>query len=183
MNLVIAIAGWHGTGKSVQAKRIAEFFKLEYISIGTIFRELATQRNMDLEAFSKCCEENPEIDNDLDELIVTRAKKGNCVIDSQLSAWKSGEFSDIKIFLTAPLDVRVRRIAERDKNSLEHAKKETIAREESEKTRYLKAYGINIEDMRIYDLIINTELWSITGVNDIIRIAIEEYVKNKHEGG
>jgi len=183
LNIVIAIAGLHGTGKSVQAKHIAEFFDLEYVSIGTIFRDLATQKNMDLKAFSKYCEENLEIDNDLDELILSKAKKGNCVIDSQLSAWKSGEYSDLKIFLTAPLDVRVKRIAERDKNSLEDAKKETVAREESEKTRYLKAYGINIGDISVYDLIVNTELWSIDGVHDIIRIAIEEYVKNKHEGG
>ena len=178
MNLVIAIAGLHGTGKSVQAKRIAKDFDLKYISIGSIFRELATKKNMDLEAFSKYCEKNPEIDNELDDLITNKAMEGNCVIDSQLAAWKSGVYSNLKIFLTAPLDVRVKRIAERDKNSLEIAKKETLAREESEKMRFLKIYDINISDMSIYDLIINTDLWSIDGVYNVIKNAIEEFVKN-----
>ncbi|NHI93136.1 MAG: cytidylate kinase [Candidatus Lokiarchaeota archaeon] len=179
MNLVIAIAGLHGTGKSVQAKLIAEQFKLKYISIGEIFRELANQKNMDLETFSKYCENNPEIDSELDDLITKKAKEGNCIIDSQLAAWKSGELSDLKIFLTAPLEIRVKRIATRDNFPLEKAKIETIAREQSEKMRYLKSYNINIEDLTIYDVIINTEKWTIDGINEIIKKIIEEFIKNK----
>ncbi|MHA1785112.1 MAG: (d)CMP kinase [Candidatus Helarchaeota archaeon] len=182
MNLVIAIAGLHGTGKSEQARRIASSFNLDYVSIGSIFRELAEKQKMKLEQFSKYCEENPEIDNQLDELITQKAKQGKVVIDSQLSAWKSGQFSDLNIFLTAPLDVRVQRIANRDGTSFEEAKKETIIREKSEKLRYLKMYEIDIENYTIYDLIINTDLWSIDGVQNIIKTAIEDLIKNKKSG-
>ena len=177
MKLVVALAGLHGTGKSTQARKISEAFNLNYISIGMIFRELAQKKNMDLKAFSEYSESHPEIDQELDDLIVQKAKEGNVIIDSQLAAWKSKEHADIKIILTAPLEIRVQRIAERDQTSYEDALSETLKREESEKKRYLKLYGIDIDDKKIYDLILNTESLSIEEVFEKLKKAIEEKIK------
>ena len=38
MALAITISGLHGTGKSTYAKRIAEAFRLRYVSAGEFFR-------------------------------------------------------------------------------------------------------------------------------------------------
>ena len=179
MKLVIALAGLHGTGKSSQAKKIAEEFNLDYISIGMIFRELARRKNMDLKTFSVYSESHPEIDKELDDLIVQKAKEGNVIIDSQLAAWKSKDHADIKILLTIPLEVRVQRIADRDQTTYEEALSETLTREKSERNRYLKLYGIDIEDKKIYDLILNTESLSIDEVFIKLKKEIEQKIKNK----
>jgi len=177
LKLVIALAGLHGTGKSSQAKKIASEFNLDYISIGMIFRELARRKNMDLKTFSVYSEGHPEIDKELDDLIVQKAKEGNIIIDSQLAAWKSKEHADIKILLTAPLEVRVQRIANRDQTTYDEALSETIKREESERKRYLKLYNIDIENKNIYDLILNTESLSIEQVFIELKKAIKKKIK------
>ncbi len=179
MTLVIALAGLHGTGKSSQAKRLAKEFNLEYVSIGMIFRELARNKNMDLKTFSEYSETHPEIDEELDELIVQKAKKGNVIIDSQLAAWKSKNHADMKILLTAPLKIRVQRIADRDQTTYEEALSETLKREDSEKKRYLKLYGIDIDNKKIYDLILNTESLSIDEVYLKLKKELEKKLKDK----
>jgi len=179
LGLVITVAGPHGTGKSTYGKMIADEFNLRHISIGKIFREMAKQKNLSLEEFSLYVEKHPEIDNELDDKIVEEAKKGeNVIIDSQLSAWMTKDLSDIKIYFTAPDSVRIQRIAERDNISFEEAKKETIARENSEKKRYKEIYNIDITDLSIYDLILNTAIWPIESIFQIIKKAINEYQKN-----
>jgi len=41
--LVITVAGRHGSGRTTQAKLLAEAFGLRYVSAGTIFRPRAGQ--------------------------------------------------------------------------------------------------------------------------------------------
>lgn len=177
--LIISVAGSHGSGKSTFAKKIAEELNLNYISIGSLFREMAKEKNFSVKDFSLYVEEHPEIDKELDERIVSEAKKdGSVIIDSQLSAWMTKNLSNIKIYLTAPTSVRIKRIALRDNISYEEAEQETIIRENSEKKRYKDLYNIDISDLSIYDIIINTELWSIESTLQILKKAIKEYQKN-----
>jgi len=179
LGLVITVAGPHGSGKSTYGKKIADTLNFRHISIGNIFREIAKQKNLSLEEFSIYVEKHPEIDNELDNRIVEEAKKGdNVVIDSQLSAWMTKDLSQIKFYFNAPISVRVKRIAERDGVSFEKAKRETIAREKSEKKRYRKLYNIDITDLSIYDIMINTANWSLDSAFEIIKKAIIEFQKN-----
>jgi cytidylate kinase len=85
----------------------------------------------------------------------------------------AGEHSDFNILLTAPLDVRVQRIADRDKTGFEFAKQETLAREESERNRYLRYYDIDVRDLSVYDLILNTAKYDLEGVFAVLKAAIE----------
>ncbi len=83
--------------------------------------------------------------------------------------------ADIKIFVTAPLEVRVNRIAQRDKNSYEDALRETTKRENSERMRYKNIYNIDIQDLSIFDIILNTDKWSIDSTINILTMAIREF--------
>jgi len=56
------------------------------------------------------------------------AKKGDVVLEGQLASWMAKDFSDFNIYVTASLDVRVKRIADRDKVDFNKAKRETVAR-------------------------------------------------------
>ena len=176
MGIVVTISGLHGVGKSSCAKLLAKNFNLRYLSSVEIFRRLAKEKGMLLEEFSRYVEENPEIDREIDEQTIQAAKEGNVVIDARLSAWKAREFADIKILLTAPLEVRVKRLSERDNKTYKESLEETLHREKSEKERFKRIYNIDIDDYSIFDIIINTELWLLNSVVKILNTVVEEYL-------
>jgi cytidylate kinase len=177
MKSVITLGGLHGTGKSSVADRLASEFNLRRVSAGMIFRDLAKERGLSLEEFSKVAEGNEEIDRLLDSTLSTEAGKGNVILDGQLAAWMAKEHSDFNILLTAPLDVRVQRIADRDGTSFDFAKRETTTREESERNRYMKYYDIDIKDLSVYDMILNTAKYDLEGVCAVLIAAIQVLFK------
>ncbi len=177
MKKVITLGGLHGTGKSSVADKIAKEFNLRRMSAGIIFRKMAQDRGLTLEEFSKFAEGNEEIDRELDATLAREAERGELVLDGQLAAWMAGENADFKILLTAPDDVRIKRIADRDGVDFKYAQHETLTREASEKERYLEYYQIDISDVSIYDLILNTDKFSLGQVVriiiNIIRVLVE----------
>lgn len=179
MKRVISIGGLHGTGKSSVANKIAKEFGLRRVSAGGIFRELAKERGLTLEEFSRVAEEDKQIDLLLDGRIKDEALKGNVMLDGQLAGWMAGENADLRIQLIAPLEVRVKRIADRDGVDFEPAYHETVTREQIERTRYIEFYGFDVSDLSIYDLIINTEKYGLEGVTSIISAAISSLFSSK----
>ena len=168
--MIISISGLHGTGKSTVAKKIAEALRYDYYSTGYAFREKAKEMNMTLEDFTRHVEKNPKIDNELDEKIVEMAKKGDIVVDSQLSGFLLKSIADIKVMLTCPLETRVKRMAERDGTTYEEKMEETIMREQSEAIRFKHLYNIDLKDVNqiqeAHDVILATEGLSIEQVFD-----------------
>ncbi len=176
MKRVITVGGLHGTGKSSVADAIAKEFNLRRMSAGIIFRQLAKERNLTLEEFSRVAEGNVDIDRLIDDKLREEAVKGNAVIDGQLAAWMAGDNADLKILLIASVENRIRRISERDSTDFEYARRETITREGSEKARYFEYYGVDVSDHSIYDLIINTDKYELEEVITIVFTAIKEFL-------
>lgn len=170
--MIVTISGLHGTGKSTIGKKLAKSLGMKYYSTGEAFRDLATDMNMTLEEFTHHVEENPEIDKQLDKKIKDIAKKGNVVVDSQLSGTILESIADFKILLTCPLETRVKRMAERDLGSYEDKLKETLLREKSELRRFKELYNIDLsnkkQNKKTYDLIIDTQNLTIEEVLDKI---------------
>jgi cytidylate kinase len=170
--LIITISGLHGTGKSTIGKKIAEIFNLRYYATGEVFRELAKEYNMTLQEFTKYAENNPEIDIMLDKKVNEIAEKGNIIIDSQLSAYILKDKADFKIILRCPLEIRIKRMVDRDDSNYKEKVDETLRREWSESQRFKKLYNIDLQDesviQNLYDIIINTEKLSINDIVDII---------------
>lgn len=78
------------------------------------------------------------------------------------------DLADVKLLLTAPDEVRFKRIAGRDGSDMASAKRETENREVIQKQRYMKYYGIDVTDLSIYDLMIDTSLYPIEKTKSII---------------
>lgn len=172
--LVITVSGLHGAGRSTQAKRLAESFDLRYISTGMVFREMAESRDLTLEEMSRLAEKDDDFDRYLDARAKEESKKGDVVIDATLSAWVA-EDPDIKIFLKAPFEERVRRIAEREDRDIEEIREETRLRERSESERFQQYYEIDIDDLSIYDVILNTLHYDVEGTANILKKIVKEY--------
>jgi cytidylate kinase len=60
------------------------------------------------------------------------------------------------VLITAPIEVRTKRIAEREGVTEELALEEILNREASERNRYQAIYGIDLDDTSVYALVIDS---------------------------
>jgi len=181
--MFVTVSGPPGSGKSTTASALAEHFGLEHTSGGDIFRGLAEEKGISLAELNTRAETDPAIDRDLDRRlneIATDAE--DLVLESRLAGWLAGEHADFRIWLDAPVDVRARRIAEREDKAVDVAREETVEREASEAQRYREYYDIDVGDLSIYDLTVNTARWSEADVPALLASAIERYDAEGDEG-
>jgi cytidylate kinase len=129
---------------------------------------MAAERGMtDLE-FSEFAEGNDDIDKEIDRRQAEKAHEAeNLIIEGRLSAYFVDN-ADLRLWLVTPFDVRSKRISEREDKSVDVAKEEIITREKSEALRYMEIHNIDISNMDIYDLIINTDTFNPEKVSEII---------------
>ncbi len=181
--MLITISGPAGSGKSTVATGLAETLGYKHVSGGDIFRELADERGLTPLELNRRAEEDESIDRDLDrrqrELAAT---SDDLVLESRLAGWMAGDHADFRVWLDAPLDVRVARIADREDKSVETARRETVQRAASEALRYEEYYNIDIETFDIYDLSLNTARFSPDSVLDVVETAIKAYNPDGDEG-
>ncbi|WP_255149009.1 (d)CMP kinase [Halorarius halobius] len=181
--MLITISGPAGSGKSTAAKALADRLGYDHVSGGDIFRDLADERGMTPLELNKQAETEEGIDRDLDRrLREIAAERDDLVLESRLAGWMAGEHADFRVWLDAPLSVRAERIAEREGKSSEVAREETKERSESEARRYSDYYGIDIHDLSIYDLVLNTSRLDPDGVVAAIATVVEAYNPAGDEG-
>ena len=166
--MIITIGGLAGTGTTTLAELLSEKLDIPYISAGFVFREMAAERGMSVLEFSEFAEGNDDIDKEIDRRQAEKAKSSdNLIIEGRLSAFFVDN-ADLKLWLVTPFDVRSKRISEREEKSVEVAKSEIIIREKSEALRYMEIHNIDISNMEIYDLIINTDSFDPQSISEII---------------
>ena len=181
--MLLTISGPAGSGKSTAAAALAEALDYDHVSGGDIFRDLADERGLTPLELNKQAEEDDDIDRDLDRrLREMAAARDDLVLESRLAGWMAGEHADFRVWLDAPLSVRAERIADREDKSVDLARTETRARSESEARRYLEYYSIDIEELAIYDLAVNTARLSPEAVIDVILTTVEGYDPAGDEG-
>lgn len=180
--LFVTVSGPPGCGATTLCERLAEAMGCPYVSGGDIFREIAEERDMNLNQLTAKAEASDEIDRALDQRLQSIAEKWGMsnkpfILESRLAGWLAGERADLRIWLTAPEDVRLERIEDRVETDAEMR-----VREVSEAGRYKSYYEIDIDNREFYDLNINTARWSKNGVFELVRTALEEYDTDTDEG-
>lgn len=178
-NIVIAVSGPPGSGKTTLAQNLARALGLRYFSTGIVFRELAKKKGLSLEKLSQLAEANHSIDRYIDSQTINEARKGRVVLDGHLTAWIAKDYADLLIYVTAPLRIRIQRIAERENRSFQEVLRETLAREESERRRFKDIYGIDVNDLSIFDIIINNERFEPHETLSIALEAVRQVVMKK----
>ncbi|HSV41995.1 MAG TPA: AAA family ATPase [Methanomassiliicoccales archaeon] len=155
----ITISGPIGSGKTTVCNLLSQRLKMECVVSGLIFRQMAKELDLSLANFGRLAESDPRYDRQLDERMVQLAlDKKDIILEGRLTAYMlaMNHIEALKVYLDAPVDVRVARVTERENKSLEQARTELVEREECEVKRYLQHYGIDIRDKSVYDLIIDT---------------------------
>jgi predicted cytidylate kinase len=161
--MIVAVGGPPGSGKTTAAQLYAGTHGAVLVSGGRLFREMAAERGMDVAAFGTFAERHHEVDRQLDDTVLAAVRRlavegRDVVVDGRIQAHlltRAGVRAYC-VFVTARVDVRAKRIADRERKSEKQALEEILAREASERTRYRVIYGIDVEDMAVYDLEIDS---------------------------
>jgi len=177
--LVITVSGPHGSGKSTYAKALAESLNLRYVSAGMIFRQMARERGMSLEEFGILAARDRQIDLMIDQRTRREAEAGQVVIDAQLAAWIVNDLANVKLLLTAPDTIRYKRIADREGIATSLAAEETKNREKIQRERFKRYYNIDVDDLNIYDLKVDTGLTSVEETKTEIVEAVKRFLAHK----
>lgn len=156
----ISLAGDLGSGKSTVSRILIDRLGAEYYSTGTIVRSIADRMGMTIGELNKYMETHPEIDTEIDDgLVKLGADERMLIIDSRM-AWHFTP-DTFKVYLTVDLETSAIRIMSANRHgehalTLEDTVRDTRARRESEKKRYLTSYGVDIQDLTNYSLVVDT---------------------------
>ena len=167
----IAISGPPGSGKTTVSEIVARRMGYRLVLVGQIFREMASERNVDLGTFGRFAEEDETIDRELDSRMVAIAKESpDIVIEGRLTGalMRRSGIEALKVHVDASEEVRSQRIAKREDKPAEQVLTEMQVRERSERKRYLAYYGIDPSDRTIYDLWIDSSNVSAEEVAEAI---------------
>jgi cytidylate kinase len=169
----ITISGLPGSGTTTVAKLLSKEFAMDLISAGELFRQMAKENQVPLNQFNELAEDNDSFDRQLDEKQREEAlKRDNVIIESRLSGFFVPN-ADLRIWLKAPAEIRARRIATRERIVYEEALSAMKRRECSEQKRYETYYGIHLDDLSIYDLIIDSSRWNEKEIVVMMKVAAE----------
>jgi len=156
--VTITISGTPGSGKSTVGKLLSEKIELKYVYSGDIFRKTAKKYNMPLEKFSSYCETHQEVDKELDDYQLEILRNGNVIVEGRIAGWIAyrNSIPALKVILDADIETRARRIVNRESGDVGKRKQEMLNREKSEALRYKNYYNIDLKDISIYDLVIDS---------------------------
>jgi len=170
----ITISGLPGSGTTTTGRLLSEKLGIPFYSAGEIFRKMAREKNMTIEQFSEYARKNEEVDRLIDSTqreIAGKIREG--VIEGRLSGWMVRD-ATLRVWLYADEKTRYERISMREGRKFEEVARVTRIREKSERERYRKFYGIDIDDMSIYHLILNSERFSPHEMVRIIACSIDK---------
>lgn len=177
---IITIAGAIGSGKSSTAKGVAEQLAYKHFSSGDLFRAIARERGLSVEALNLTAEEQTEIDHQVDDLLKKMGRDDDhLVIDSRLAFyWMPQSF---KVYLGLDQETAAKRIfhhmqtegrVSQSAHSVPELLENIKTRVESEKKRYRTLYNVDVTDTTPFDLVIDTKDNTLPRVIEMI---IESY--------
>jgi predicted cytidylate kinase len=166
----ISIAGDIGSGKSTIARAVAARIGVEPLSTGGIQRQLAATRGINTLELNRLAESDPSIDREIDDYL-RALPDGPLVVESRM-AWHfvPGTYRVFLYILPAAAAERILG-ASRSDESYRHVEEAITLLQErrnSEIGRFRKYYGVDISDLRNYDLVIDTTHIGVDRVVDAI---------------
>jgi cytidylate kinase len=149
--MIIAVSGLTGSGKNTLGELLAK--RLGYRLVCPTFKDLAAKENISLMEFQEKAAKDPDIDRKFDAVLKEQAAAGDCVVTTWLGPWMVE--ADVRIKVKVAGAIRAQRIAKRDGMTVEEAMTHLHERDEQNRTRYMKLYKIDIDDEKIFDVVLD----------------------------
>lgn len=178
-DLVITVDGMAGAGKGTLAESIAEKLDLKHFSASDVWYDVAEERNLEDHELSE--EAEKEVDLAIDRKTLERALNQNCVVEGRIPSWVLGSYSDFRIRLKADKEERAQRLAGREGIEEEGAEEIVEKRDREDSKRYKDYYGINTDNLEIYDLILDNTDLSIGEQKRLVAKALEQRFPERTE--
>lgn len=182
--MIISFGGSQGSGKSAVAEKLALELGWPRYYIGGLRREAAKARGLTLAEYNKLGEEDEKTDLEVDEYQKKLGEtKDNFIIEGRTS-WLFIPHS-LKIYLYVEPEEGAKRIfshlqQKNDRNedinlnSLEDVKISNERRLASDKLRYQKYYGVDVNDKSHYDFYLDTTNLTLTEVFEKVLTFVKE---------
>lgn len=187
--MIISINGAQGSGKSTVAKMLAGKLGWPQYNIGGLRRKIAGDRGLTLAEYNKLGETDPSTDVEIDEYQKKLGEtEDNFIIEGRTS-WYFIPHSS-KIYIDVKEEEGVKRVfghlqqknernEDKGLDSIEDVKESMRKRHESDRIRYKKYYGVDVNDLKHYDFYIDT-----TDLNpEQVYGAVYEYVLKQLDNG
>ena len=181
--LIITISGDLGSGKSVLAKALVEYWGAEAYSTGTIQRKMAEERGISTLDLNKLAETDKTIDDEIDSNFAKLSQTDrNLVVDSRMAWHFIPDSFKIKLEVN-PVLAAERIIAANRENEKYGDFDATLRglkdRKASERERFYKYYNVDIEEQDNYDLIIETTDVTPQAIQIVANDAIKDWLIQK----
>ncbi len=161
MSSVVALNGDLASGKTTVGRLLAEHLGVKLVTMGVVQRQIASERGITTLELNRLSEVDPEVDRLIDGRVVEFGESGqSLVMDSRMS-WHFIPRA-FKVHLIVDRHVAAVRATARQLEGAEHyssvpeANQKLEARRESERERFIKKYGVDLDRLRNYDAVIDT---------------------------
>ncbi len=176
--IVVVISGMSGCGSTTTGKLLSDKLGLKFFSVGTYFKKFEegkeTERAVKLWNTKKGS--SASFHNEIDEMQIKLAKKGNIVIESKLGIMMIPN-ADFRIWLKAPVKTRAARYAKRDNIPAKEAEKLVKEKEILERENFQRIYGFDFFELeKKADLVVDT---SDKKPEEIVEIIISSMKRRK----
>lgn len=157
----IAISGDLGSGKSTVGRLLAAELGLRFLSTGEIHRSIAAKQQISTLQLNRLAETDSTIDDEVDSALIKLNTSGEAlVVDSRMAWW----FISNAVSVHLTVDPRVggtRAYGRHDQPSEQYATAQeaiesTKSRAQSEQLRFWSLYGVRVERLRNYDVVIDS---------------------------
>ena len=157
--MLITISGLPGSGKTTVARLLSNRLHIPHVYAGDIFRQEANARGLTLAEFNALAERDHSIDRTLDDKMAEAARRGGVILEGRLAGFVALQeaVDALKVWLTASDAVRAQRVSQREGHVSATVLQQNMARQRSDAKRYREIYGFDLNDVTLYDLVLNTD--------------------------
>jgi len=157
----LTVSGKPGSGTSTLVERIAQERGWKSVNGGDVFRSEASRRELSVEDFSRLCKEDLDVDRSLDTMLreLLISENGPEILESRLVGWwaHSLEIDCLRVWISVSDEERARRIMEREGLDYDTALSASRQRNQDDMLRYRTLYGIDLDDMTPYNMIVEAD--------------------------
>ena len=158
---MVTISGPPGSGTSTLVSKIAESRGWSSLNGGDVFREEAKSRGISVEELSSEAKGDLDVDRSLDSHLQTRMSSPDSpeIVESRLSGWwaHKNNLKCLRVWIDVSEEERARRIQKREGGDFEDCLQKSHKRQKDDMERYSVLYGIDLDDMSPYNLVIDAD--------------------------